>query len=750
MSLYLHKVMFFLRKCYLCKYEKNEKMKNFLKIILSFLLAVWSVECVAQASGLIPEPRSVKPRNGAFTILTTTQITHYSSLRSSALYLAEWLPLAVCDYNAEAEGNIVLRENEKLDFEAYILDISERGITIDGGSAAGVHNGIETLLQLLPPQIYSRTQTIPIRVGCCRIEDSPLYGYRGFMLDVARTFMSVDEIKRFIENLAHHKINRLHLHLSDDEAWRIEILSHPDLAQKGGFRGGGTVVAARYGHSSQRYGGYYTQAQMREIVEFAAMRNIEIIPEIDLPGHSHTLARVMPEVLCGYEPDTQASLGYDTRDVLCVAKEENYHLLDDVFRELSEIFPSPYIHIGGDEVIASQWRRCPDCQALIRRLGKSDASELQEHFTRRVASILAKYGKRVAAWNEASESDALPQDALVYGWESVKACQKAATKGFQTVVMPGQWFYFDMKQSPREAGHDWAAIFDVRKTLSFNLSEQGFSAEQMQNVAGFEASFFSEIYLSQREAAYDHIYYMTYPRICALSEVAWSGNSDWSGFSERLRTSHYDRMAAMGINFRLSPPEVKYDEGALSATSDEGGTIYYNVVGDEQEYHYTTPIHTSTPEHYAFWVRRDEAFSPEAGVKGRFRELQPKVSITSSIAESERYPYSGAEGYGRIARTSRAADVGDWILYTFAEPVECRQMEIATGNKQLPRYIFNDGYLEVSYDGKEFEKVCDLVDGRGVVASPRRAIKAVRVVCTEQGNGARFVTVQAPKVYPRL
>ncbi len=724
-------------------------MRIFLRYLLVVVLAVWSVVTEAQ-NIIVPRPCSIASRATSFVIGYNTPITHDYELRHAAKYLQEYLPLRVQSHSAYAFGGVDLRVNEALLEEEYELDISPMGIVIEGGSAAGVHNGIESLLQLLPPQIYTKQATLPIRVEAFHIKDKPRFSYRGFMLDVARTFMSVEEIKHFIENLAHHKINKLHLHLSDDEAWRIEILSHPELAQTGGYRGGGSVVAARYGHSDQRYGGYYTQAEMREIVKFAAVRNIEIIPEIDLPGHSHALARVMPEVLCGYSPDTKASLGYDTRDALCVSKEENYALLEDIFRELADIFPSPYIHIGGDEVISSQWRRCSDCGALMRRLGMAEERELQGYFTSRLTSILARYGKQVAAWNEASESDSLPKDALVYGWESVEACRKAAAKGFQTVVMPGQWFYFDMKQSPSETGHDWAAIFDVRKPLSFDLAEQGFTAEELENVAGFEASFFSEIYLSQREQEFDYIYYMTYPRICALSEIAWSGRGVWSSFSRRLREHHYPRLAAMGINFRLFPPTITYAEGVLSVQSDEPAEICYNVVGDEQEYRYAGPIKTSTPERYAFWARRGEAFSPEVGVNGRFRMLQPKVAITSSMAESERYPYSGAEGYGRISRTSRAADHGDWILYTFAEPVVCRRMEIATGNKQLPRYIFNAGYVEVSYDGIKFERSAALVDGVGVIDAPKRAIKAVRIVNTERGNGARFVTVQAPKIYPIL
>lgn len=718
--------------------------------ILSASLILLSAHAAMPDFHIIPSPQRAERSEGVFTILTTTQITHYSDLSSAARYLAKYLPLQVRQYNADVEGNIVLRVDKNLASEEYVLDINSSGITIDGGSAAGVHNGIESLLQILPPRVYDSGVMLPLPIGACRIEDAPRFAYRGFMLDVTRTWMTVDELKRFIENLAHHKINKLHLHLSDDEGWRIEILSHPELASQGGFRGPGSVVAARYGEFDRLYGGFYTQEQMRDVVEFAAMRNIEIIPEIDLPGHSHTLGRVKPEVLCRYTPDTEASLGYDTRDVLCVSREENYALLEDVIGELAALFPSEYIHIGGDEVITSQWHRCPDCQALMRRKGMNDESELQHFFTERMCAIAAKYGKRVGVWNEAAEGRGLSTDAMVYGWKDVAACRKAAAKGLRTVVMPGAWFYFDMRQSADEAGHDWAAIFDVRKPLSFSLEAQGFTAAEIENVAGIEGSFFSEVYLSHRDEEYDYIYHLTYPRICALSEVAWSGGGEWSEFHARLRDSHFDRMAAMGIDFRLFPPEVRYEDGKLKASSNDGGEIFYTVVGSRDEFLYTEPLATASPERYAFHVRCGRAFSPEAGVKGRFSRIKPKFSITSSIPESERYKYSGVEGYSRMGRTSRAGKQGDWICYTFAEPVECRRMLIRTGNVQTPRYLFEAGYLEVSYDGEMFERVCDLDHGCGVVENPKQAVKAVRVVCTQSGNGARFVTVQAPMIWPLL
>lgn len=707
----------------------------------------------ARAADIVPAPREYKKRDGVFTILTTTKITHYPELRPSAMYLAEYLPLSVQEYNGASAGNIVLGTNKNLAAEAYVLDIGAEGITIEGGSAAGVQNGIETLLQLLPAKVYSHALTLPVMAGACRVADEPRFAYRGFMLDVCRTWMEIDEVKRFVDNLAHHKINKLHLHLSDDEAWRIEIKSHPELAEVGGFRGGDSPVAPRYGRWDERYGGYYTQEQMRDLVEYAAVRNIEIIPEIDLPGHSLDLASVHPEVLCGYTPSLKASDGYDTRNVLCAAKESNYELLDDVIGELAELFPSRYIHIGGDEVDASQWMSCPDCKALMAARGIGSGAELQEYFMNRVARMVEARGKIPCVWNEAINSGGLDRKALVYAWKDVGACRKSAREGYSTVVLPGAWFYFDMRQTPREAGHDWAAVFDAKKVLSFDFAEQGFTEAEMRNVAGVQANFWSEVYLSQRDADidYDFIYYQTYPRICALSELAWRGRSGgWAEFYSRLTSSHYSRMAEMGIDFRLFPPAVKYADGVLTASTDDRSRIYYSVIGEAGEHPYEGPIRTDKPQRYSFRSVYGGARSPEAGVAGRFRMAQPKVHITSSVAQSERFPYSNAESYGRIARTSRTSRAGDWILYTFEKPVECRRLEVRTGNLQLPRYVFNSGYMEVSEDGVTFRRVCDLKNGGGAIDNPSRPIKAVRVVCTTDGNGAAFVTVQAPMVFPKL
>lgn len=727
-------------------------IRHLLKIVSALVLLFGPV--TAAADNIVPEVRNYEKRNGVFTILTTTKITHYPELRSLAKYLAEFLPLSVREYNGESDGNIVLRLNKNLAEEEYRLSVTAEGIVVEGGAYGGAFNGVETLLQLLPAKVYSGAMTLPVMVGCCEIEDAPRFGYRGFMLDVSRTWMTADEVKRFIAVMAHHKINKLHFHLTDDEGWRVEILSHPELAEVGGFRGGDSPVAAIYGKWGERYGGYYTQQELRDIVEYAAVRNVEIIPEIDLPGHSRDMARVMPEVLCNYEPSLSASAGYDRRNVLCAAKESNYALLKDVLSEISEIFPSKYIHIGGDEVGFSQWMECPDCKALMESKGITDGEGLQALFMGRLAEIVEGLGKIPCVWNEAVAGGKFTRTSKVYGWESIAAARKAAADGYPTVVMPGQFFYFDMRQSQREEGHIWAAIFDARKCYSFDFAGQGFTDGEMQNVQGVEASFFSEAYLAHRDDDPDYLYYMTYPRICALSEIGWRGDGRvWDDFYGRLTAGHYSRLAAMGVGFRLFPPKVSYADGVLTASTDDRSRIYYTVVGEDEgmEHEYTGPIATDKPQLYSFRSRFGEAVSPEEGVKARFRMAQPAVTVTSSIPSSTRYPYTNVEAYdGRIAYTGRTCMKDDWILYTFDEPVRCRRMEIRTGYIQLRRCIFEQGYVEVSEDGKTFRRIGDLESGIGVIDAPDYAIKAVRIVSTKDGNGEAFVTLQSPLVYPLL
>lgn len=697
-----------------------------------------------------PVPAHRTDREGTCRITPQAGICFEKRLAPQAAYLREYIDVGTCSERISPDNVVVLATDPALAAEAYRLDVAPQRICITGGSPGGVFNGIQTLFRLMPAEIYTKACPLPVEIPCTTIEDAPRFAYRGMMLDVARTWIGMDAVKRYIDLLSYHGINKLHLHLADDEGWRIEIRSHPELTEIGGFRGGDSPIRAVYGKWDEKYGGYFTQDEMRALIDYAAVRNIEIIPEIDLPGHSRNIASVHPEIRCNFPPDTLTTNGYDYRSAWCVAREENYALLRDILDELCALFPSEYIHVGGDEVDVSQWERCPDCRALMRRRGMNDAGQLEDLFMERINDILASNGKRPGVWNEAAASGAFTRASLVYGWQSVRACLDATAKGYSTVVMPGSYFYFDMRQTPREDGHDWAAIFDARKVIGFDFAKLGFSERQMRHVAGLEGTFFSEAYVSHQPEKPDYLDYMCFPRICALSRLAWTGRAEpWGAYYKELRGAHYDRMAAMGIRFRLFPPAVSYKEGKLAATTGDASDIYYLEGDSPAEHRYTGPLKTSEPHLYRFFTRYKTARSPYVAHDSYYRTIRPEVRITTSMGESAQFPCTNAATYKGLSRTRRACRQQDWVLYTFPEGVVCREMYLQTGNRQLPKTILTTGYAEVSYDGRTFERAGELTKG-SITLRPDRPVRAVRLVSTCDDNGTPYVTIQPPQIKPVL
>lgn len=693
-------------------------------------------------------PACSRPMPDRCVLTSSTRVQFDPELAPLAEYLTAYLPVTLAPNDANRNDAIRLRIDTALSAEAFRLEIDASGITLAGADYGGVFNGIQALFRSMPPEIYAKTRPERIELADTVWTDGPRFSYRGMMLDVARTWQGPDAVKRFIDLLAYHRINKLHLHLADDEGWRIEIRSHPELTEIGGFRGGDSPVRAVYGKWDEKYGGYFTQAEMRDLIDYAAVRNVEIIPEIDLPGHSRNIASVHPEIRCNYPPDTLATNGYDYRSAWCVAREENYALLADMLGEICELFPSEYIHVGGDEVDVSQWQRCPDCRRLMRQKGITDPHRLEDLFMKRVTEILAAHGKRPAVWNEAAASGEFTRDSRIYGWQHVKACLDATAKGYPTVVMPGAYFYFDMRQTPEEEGHDWAAIFDAKKVYGFDFAELGFSEEQMRHVAGLEGAFFSEAYVSHHPELPDYLDYMCYPRICALARIAWRGNEQgWEDFYRELVAEHYDRMVAMGIRFRLFPPRISYRDGTFTVETDDRSTIYYIEEGSPEEHRYKQPIHTDEPHRYRFFTRYHTARSPYVADKSYYRTLTPVFSLTTSMGESSSAPYANAETYKGLSRTRRACRQQDWIRYDFAEPVRCREMFLQTGNRQLPKTIITTGTVEISYDGQRFEPIGKLEKG-SIALHPDRPVKSVRIVSTCDDNGTPYVTIQPPRIKP--
>ena len=668
------------------KNTSSMKIRTHIIALCAMMLFACRVESVAATAtnlALMPQPRSVELSGGAFAYNPTVGIV-----------AEEWISSYVSEYLRFGFGPVAIAIRQdggmKLPAEGYELVVAPEGIVLRGVDRAGVINGFHTLLQLFPNAIYSSPLASACEIPCLRIVDWPEYSYRGQHLDVARTYSSVEQIKEFISHIAHHKLNHLHLHLTDDEGWRVEILSHPELTEVAAYRGGDSPIWPIYGAFDQKYGGYYTQSQLRELVEYAAQRGVTIVPEIDLPGHSLAIGKVHPEILCPVERDNSASAGYDRRNVWCVSREENYDLLEDILSELCDIFPSEYIHIGGDEVDMSQWRDCPHCSALYNAKGMTSRSELHSYFMQRLMEILSKRGRKAAMWNEAAESGVIPHSVRMHGWEGLEECREVAEAGYKTVVMPGPYFYFDMRQSKNEDGHNWAGVVTTKKCYSVDLTQQGYSPRARRNVEGFSGAFWSELYVTHKDKYENYLEYQTFPRICALSEVCWLPQSrrEWSDFERRLEL-HKGRMDAMGISYRKGEPV------------------------------------------------------PPAG-----RQITPGLKVTTSLPMSrdnaleKLSAYANDYGY----RTKRTCHEGDWILYEFAGALKKgTTVELTTGYRHVARGLFPSGVVEVSADGDNFTDYATLHNGSCTIRleGPTRAI---RLRSTRTGNGDSYVFVQYPVI----
>ncbi len=723
-----------------------------MKKTLLVLVAFFAVTISASAVAIVPQPISITQHNKAFTLNSSTVLVCDSEqLMPLVDYLRGYIQVADVKTNAPKSNYISLSLDSSLAKEEYRLSVSKKGVTIVGGAYGGVFNGIQTLFQLLPSSVYTKQMALPAVVQGCEVVDKPKFAYRGFMLDIARTFMEKENILRYVDYIAYHKINKLHWHLVDNQGWRIEIKSHPRLAKEGGFRGGDSPIRPSLGKWDEKYGGYLTQEDIKEIVAYAAVRNIEVIPEIDLPGHSQALARVYPEVLCDYTNTSLAVNGnYDNRNVVCATKESNYRLLEEILAEVCALFPSKHFHIGGDEVNMSQWKRCPHCSAWLRERGYTDGYKLEDMFIGRIQEILAKYGKRPSVWNEAAFGGGLSKEAWVHGWKSAKVCKQVMMKGYPTIFMPQEFFYFDMRQSITENGPTWGGAFDVRKTYSFDFAKAGFTPEEVVLVEGFEAAYWSEAFLSNGgDKSIDFIEYQTFPRLCALAEHGWgkNGGDEWQEFHNRLYTRHYDRMADMGINFRITPPNILYSNGLLSVEKIDNGVIYYREENSDKVNLYDKAIATTTPAKYLFWCEYRGAKSPEVAHFSYYKTIRPAVTFTSSMPESSRYPYSKF-AKNLQARTSRPCHKGDWVLFEYEKPVVCRAVEFQTGADGVPSGIFIKGYLELSYDGKSFVRVADLKNGCAKLVNPK-PFKAARLVSESMDVGGGMVRISMPRIYPK-
>lgn len=484
--------------------------------------------------------------------------------------------------------------------EAYKLIVNDKRVCISGASEAGVFYGIQTLRKSLPV-----AQDINVNLSAVEIYDKPRFAYRGAMLDVARHFYTVDEVKTFIDMLALHNINRFHWHLTDDQGWRIEIKKYPKLMSVASERKE-TVVGRWYSgiYDGKPYGGYYTQDELRDVIDYAAKRHITIIPEVDLPGHMQAALTAYPELGCTGGPYEVRTIWGVSQDVLCVGNDFTLQFVKDVLSEVADIFPSEYIHIGGDECPKVRWEKCPKCQERIKSLGlKSDAKHtkeqrLQSYMIQEAAKYLKEKGKRIIGWTEILEGGLVP-DATLMSWIGESGGIEAAHQHHDVIMTPNTYLYFDYYQSKKVEDEPLAigGYLPIEKTYNYEPMPKELTKEEQQYIKGVQANLWTE-YIP----VFSQVQYMVLPRLGAVAEVQWTDPSkkDYKDFLRRVPhlVAVYD---CYGWNYATHVYDVNVDMKAdtvnhvlnvqLSTMADD--PIYYTLDGQdptEKSLKYTKPF----------------------------------------------------------------------------------------------------------------------------------------------------------------
>ena len=524
------------------------------KIITQFVLVFLVFSAVAQNSyNIIPLPKKLEPATGSFSFKKGTSIIITDpSLEPVATLLAENIKTATGNVFAVKTGKagasgIVFSLNNALEEEGYTLKISSKKIDIQSKTAKGAFYAFQSLLQLMPPQIYATSSsTAQLTAPNCSIEDAPRFGYRGLMLDVGRYFFSVDAVKRFIDLMAVYKLNTFHWHLTEDQGWRIEIKKYPLLTSISSVRKETMVGHYRdQKYDNTPYGGFYTQEQIKEVVAYAAKKYITIIPEIEMPGHSQAVLAAYPQLGCNQDKMYQVQTKWGvSNDVLC-PREETFTFMQDVLTEVMALFPGQYIHIGGDECPKIQWKESRFCQDLIKKLNLKDEHELQSYFIRRIDKFVTSKGKKLLGWDEILEGGISP-NAMVMSWRGTKGGIEAAKQNHDVVMSPNSYFYLDYYQADSKT--EPLAIggnLPLSKCYSFEPDLPELTAAEAKHVVGIQANVWTE-YISN----INYAEYMTYPRALALSEVAWSTkeSKNFENFKTRLK-GHMPSMDAMKINY---------------------------------------------------------------------------------------------------------------------------------------------------------------------------------------------------------
>ena len=630
---------------------------------------------------IIPQPKEVRlNEEKPFELNFKTVVYYEAGLEREAMFLSEYVSNILCiglnqqEYHGQTDGivlNIVSEDFTQA--EAYEINVTPKQVIIKGADAAGVFYGIQALRKSIPvsrlftdPQqnFNVKLSDISCQLPCGTIRDWPNFSYRGMHLDPCRHFIPLDSVKVYIDMLAMHNMNQFHFHLSEDQGWRIEIKKYPELTEIGAYRNGTVIGHNGNLYDTIRHGGFYTQDELRDLIQYAAERHINIIPEIDLPGHMQAALACYPQLGCTGGPYEVWKRWGVSEDVLCAGNEETMLFVEDVLNEVMDVFPSPYIHIGGDECPKVRWEKCPKCQAKIKELGikkddKFSAEDyLQSYVMNRMAKVVEARGRRVIGWDEILEGN-VSETAIIMSWRGTEGGIEAARKGHDVIMAPSSHLYFDYYQSEDIANEPMCigGYLPVERVYEFQPLPEELTPEQQKHIIGVQANIWTE-YI----AHFWHVQYMALPRMEALTEIQWNNpqERDFDAFVERCR----------------------------------------HMVQLYELYHYTYADHIFNPQ---VWADTVEA------------NLSTHKPITLRQHPAEKYTYEGASllNDGNLGRG--AYNSGRWLgfcgypldaIIDLEQPAEMQHVRFhALVNKGA--WIYNPSQVKVlvSDDGETFREV---------------------------------------------
>lgn len=714
---------------------------------------------------VIPLPANLTPAEGSFTIKPSTRIlaggeagdakeliTFIRDFLSESL--GEKLKTGKISGNGGAnEIHILIDKNSAIPGEGYELRVTPDQVVLRASTPAGAFWGFQTLRQLSPASAEDAGNKA-LQVPCVDIKDAPRFSYRGLHLDVGRHMFPVGFIKKYIDLMSLYKLNKFHWHLTEDQGWRVEIKKYPELQKISAFRD--ETLTGHYNDQPQRfdgkrYGGYYTQKEVKEVVEYARLHHVTVIPEIEMPGHSLAVLTAYPELGCTGGPYKTGTKWGVFDDIYCAGNEDTFKFLEDVLTEVMELFPGKYIHIGGDEAPKSKWEKCPKCQARIKAEGLKDEHGLQSYFIHRIEKFLNDHGRQIIGWDEILEGGLAP-NATVMSWRGTEGGIEAARQGHDVIMTPNAHLYLDHYQS-KSPGEPIAigGYTPVKEVYDYEPVPEELNAEEAKHILGAQGNVWTEYIPTS-----DQVEYMVYPRAAALAEIVWSSpeKRDYNDFLDRLEPN-LERLSALDVNYA----EHAFDVQAKTEAGPEGIRVTLWSEDETSDIHYT--LDGSAPSASSEAYSQPLLIQSDAVLKTvRFRDgkalgnvleqayLAHKAvgkSIELKDAPSDNYNPGGAQALADgLPGSGRTAD--NWLGWSgkdmeavidLGEPQMVNSVSVNFGNA-TGQWIYAPRAVEVlfSYDGYSFTPFYEKSD----ISSPDKTV-TIKVPVGEEN--IRYIKVIA-------